>query len=446
MPRIPVPAPFRIRSFRFQRPADLLTSWAFEMEALILGWYVLVETGSVLLLTLFAALGYGGTLIAPLMGVAGDRIGHRKLMAGMRATYAAVAATLMICALTSVLNPFLVCVLAAVTGMVRPSDMGLRGALIAETMPGRLLTGAMGISRTTSDSARIAGALAGAGLAATLSMGHAYVVITAFYALGALLTLGTAPVRPAASAVAAPVAEQAAAGALPSPRPSPWRDLREGLVYVWRTPSLLAIVWLAFLFNGTAFSITNGLLPYVAKEIYHTNQTGLGTLVASCALGALIGSIAFSRLHVVDLPRLMIVAAIFWHALLLIFSHMPTMSGALASLMLAGFAQSLCMVSHTVILLRAANERLRGRVMGVRMMAIYSLPLGLVAAGFMGAVGAAPQGFDFRLDPPYARYRALVAAIPRPLPELLVAHPGLPPCPGWPSTLHCLGRSQCHHP
>ncbi len=47
-------APFRVRNYRFQWPADLLTSWAFEMETLILGWYVLVETGSVLLLTLFA--------------------------------------------------------------------------------------------------------------------------------------------------------------------------------------------------------------------------------------------------------------------------------------------------------------------------------------------------------------------------------------------------------
>jgi len=33
------------------------------------------------------------------------------------------------------------------------------------------------------------------------------------------------------------------------------------------------------------------------------------------------------------------------------------------------------------MLLRAAGEKFRGRVMGVRMMAIYSLPLGLLAAG-----------------------------------------------------------------
>ena len=69
-------APFRIRSFLFQWPADLLTSWAFEMEVLILGWYVLVETGSVLQLTLYASLLQLGTLVAPMIGVVGDRIGH----------------------------------------------------------------------------------------------------------------------------------------------------------------------------------------------------------------------------------------------------------------------------------------------------------------------------------------------------------------------------------
>ena len=59
-------APFSVRSFRFLWPADLLTSWGMEMENLILGWYVLVETGSVLLLTVFGALQYLGTLIAPM--------------------------------------------------------------------------------------------------------------------------------------------------------------------------------------------------------------------------------------------------------------------------------------------------------------------------------------------------------------------------------------------
>jgi MFS family permease len=381
MPRLPALAPFQIRSFRFQWPADLLTSWAFEMETLILGWYVLVETGSVLFLTVFGAVQYGGTLIAPILGVASDRIGHRKLLSGMRAVYAVVAAILLILALAGMLTPLLVCVLAALTGIVRPSDMGLRGALIAETMPFDRLTGAMGISRTTSDSARIAGALAGAGLFAAFGMAAAYVVITGFYVIGALLTLGVEPVRSGSASI--PAAADVSAS------PSPWRDLREGIVHIWSTPSLLAVVWFAFLVNLTAFPITNGLLPYVAREIYHIDQTGLGYLVASFAFGALLGSIVLSRTGMVmQLPRLMVVAALVWYALLLIFAQMQSMPGAIVSLMLAGFAQSLSMVSHSVILLRASGERLRGRVMGVRMLAIYSLPLGLLAAGaLIGRIG-----------------------------------------------------------
>ena len=67
------PGAFRIRSFRFQWSADLLTSWAFEMETLILGWYVLVETQSVLMLSVFGALQYLGTIFAPMSGVLGHQ-------------------------------------------------------------------------------------------------------------------------------------------------------------------------------------------------------------------------------------------------------------------------------------------------------------------------------------------------------------------------------------
>src|ERR1700675_597295 len=149
-------APFRIRNFRFQWPADLLTSWAFEMETLILGWYVLVETGSVLLLTVLASLNYVGTLIAPMFGVIGDRIGHRDLLAMMRTTYAVLAATLMTLALTGQLTPFYVFIIVAIMGLVRPSDLGVRGALVATIMPPDRLVGAISISRTTIDTARIA--------------------------------------------------------------------------------------------------------------------------------------------------------------------------------------------------------------------------------------------------------------------------------------------------
>jgi MFS family permease len=145
---------------------------------------------------------------------------------------------------------------------------------------------------------------------------------------------------------------------------------------------LLAIVWLAFLVNLTAYPLTNGLMPYVVKDVFALNQTWLGYMVASFAGGALVGSIILSHAGAnVALGRMIIVATLLWYALLLTFAQMPGPLSAIACLLLAGFMQSFCMVPLSIILLRAAGEKFRGRVMGVRMMAIYSLPLGLLAAG-----------------------------------------------------------------
>jgi MFS family permease len=44
---------------------------------------------------LFGASQYLGTLIAPLYGVAGDRLGHKSLLLAMRFSYAVFASTLL---------------------------------------------------------------------------------------------------------------------------------------------------------------------------------------------------------------------------------------------------------------------------------------------------------------------------------------------------------------
>src|SRR5688572_5958848 len=102
------------------------------METLILGWYVLVETRSVMALTVFASLQYLGTLLAPMFGVIGDRIGHRRLLCMMRTFYAALATTLMTFTFIGVLTPIHVFVIATLMGLVRPSDIGTRAALVAD--------------------------------------------------------------------------------------------------------------------------------------------------------------------------------------------------------------------------------------------------------------------------------------------------------------------------
>ncbi len=368
-PRVAALAPFQVRSFRFQWPADLATSWAFEMETLILGWYVLVETQSVLLLTIFASLQHLGTLISPMVGVMGDRIGHRNLLCAMRAIYAACAMTLLIFILSGVLTPVHVLVIAAIMGLVRPSDIGMRAALVGESMPPDRLLGAMSVQRTTQDSARIAGALTGAGLVASLGMGPAYAMVASLYVVSILLTLKAGSSRPAHPAKATvPV--------------SAWRDLKEGALYIWNTPHLRAVMGFAFVLNLTAFPLYNGLQPYVAREIYGTDQTGLGYMVAGAAFGALLGSILLSRFgHAVRPARTMMVFCALWYAALLAYSHTTHPAVGVPVLITAGIAQSMGMITMGTLLLRTSDPKYRGRMMGIRMLAVYGNMPGLLLAG-----------------------------------------------------------------
>ncbi len=365
--RLGILAPFHYRNFRFQWPADVAASWAYEMETIVLGWYVLVETQSVYLLTAFAAIQYIGTLFSPMFGVMGHRIGNKRLLCGMRGLYAVLAIVMTALTVTGELTPLYVFICTTMLGLVRPSDQVLRYALIGETMPASYMLPAASISRTTQDSARIMGALLGAGLVAAFGMGSVYVVVASFYALSFMLTLRVQGVRREAAEL---------------DQSSPWRDLKEGVAYSWTTPQILAVMWLALLVNLTAYPITHGLLPYVAKDVLHTNQTGLGYLSAGFAVGAVIGAIAINHLSRVILPaRCMVIFCAGWYVALLMFSHMGGLAPAVAAMVFTGCMQSLGMVAMSALLLRTASGPLRSRVMGLRMLMIYGLPIGLMAAG-----------------------------------------------------------------
>jgi MFS family permease len=327
---------------------------------------VLTETGSVVWLSVFGALQFVGTLVSPWFGVMGDRVGHRRVLCAMRAAYALLASCLAALALAGALSPPAVLVVATLAGMVRPSDIGVRNALIGASVPPALLMGAIGLGRIGMDTARIVGALTGAGLVALLGIGQAYLVVTGLYATSLALTL-LIPEPPARARGAATTAH---------------RDLREGLSHVWATPPLLAALALAFLANLAAYPLSGGLLPYVAREVYGVDRTGLGTLVASFAVGGLAASLLLSAMGTRIRPaRSMVLGSAVWFALLLVFARQQTAGAGMALLALAGFAQSFCMVPMAVLLLRISGDRFRGRVMGLRMLAIYGLPVGLLAAG-----------------------------------------------------------------
>jgi Na+/melibiose symporter-like transporter len=138
----------------------------------------------------------------------------------------------------------------------------------------------------------------------------------------------------------------------------------------------------AFLLNLTAFPLFNGLMPYVAKEVYGADQTTLGTMVAAAASGALAGSLIMTRFGALFRPaRAMLGFGAAWLAALLVFAQTTHPAAGIPVLVLGGMMQTMGLIPINALLLRSSDERYRGRIMGIRMMAIYGNLPGLLLAG-----------------------------------------------------------------
>ncbi|MGH7312111.1 MAG: hypothetical protein ACREJV_02980, partial [Candidatus Rokuibacteriota bacterium] len=81
--------------------------------------------------------------------------------------------------------------------------------------------------------------------------------------------------------------------------------------------------------------------------------------------------------------RSTLVCIAIWYALLLGFGHVGSLGAGLLTLLVAGFVQNVAMIAMTATLLADAGDGFRGRVMGVRMLAVYGMPLGLMASGVL---------------------------------------------------------------
>jgi len=345
-----------------------MTTWGSEMETLILGWYILVATDSPFLVGLLGALRFSGTLTAPIVGVIADRMSRKVMLIVLRTGAGLSALALLILAVTDLIQPWHVFAIASISGILRPADNVLRQSLIADTVPRNLLMNASGLARTTQDTARIVGALLGATLLSRLGLGWAYVGVTIFYSLSVLMGLGISTIR----------------SSIPVKHVNPLTEMKQGLRYMVDSSVIQPIMFLAFLVNATAFPLTNGLLPVVARNVYQHDENGLALMVAVFAVGALVGSLLMASVVNSRRPeRFMMITMVIWYVLLILLAQTDSNAMGLPLLALIGASISFCMISMSVVLMTFTKFEMRGRVMGIRMLAVYGLPMGLVIGGWL---------------------------------------------------------------
>src|SRR5712691_5112516 len=158
---------------------------------------------------------------------------------------------------------------------------------------------------------------------------------------------------------------------LPSPprdtartfRPSVVRDARDGLAFIWRTPSVLAVAlgfWVVVLFSAP----DDLILPFLATLTFRVGPVAVGVLLAAASAGLLAGLLlvrpAGRRLGVTG-------AIVAGFAIMatgnLLTAAAPWLIAAFAAQVLRGLAIPLADTHVTTYLQRTTPPRLLGRVL-----------------------------------------------------------------------------------
>jgi predicted MFS family arabinose efflux permease len=146
-------------------------------------------------------------------------------------------------------------------------------------------------------------------------------------------------------------------------RPSFARDARDGLAFIWRTPSVLAIAlgfWIVVLFSAP----DDLILPFLATLTFKAGPVAVGVLLAAASAGLLAG-LPFVRPagRRLGITRAIVAGFAIMATGNLLTAAAPWLAAAFAAQMLRGLAIPLADTHVTTCLQRTTPPQLLGRVL-----------------------------------------------------------------------------------
>jgi MFS family permease len=172
---------------------------------------------------------------------------------------------------------------------------------------------------------------------------------------------------------------------------SNWQSLREGVVYVWKTPVVLSMTLIAglVLLFGSNFGV---VLPVLATDTLHIGSTGFGFLSAAMGVGALLAALWLAWSNQEATIRSVLIGALAFGIVEAIFavSHIYILSLVLIASVC--FAEEAFATQAMTALQTVVPDHLRGRATSVQVLFFDgSLPLGYLLMGWLSGTWGAPN-------------------------------------------------------
>ncbi|SVD19990.1 uncharacterized protein METZ01_LOCUS372844, partial [marine metagenome] len=146
----------------------------------------------------------------------------------------------------------------------------------------------------------------------------------------------------------------------------------------------------------TGWPLHSSLMPVFARDVLVRDSAGLGMLMAAFGIGSLIGSTGLASVR--DLQhagKLLILSVFVWHGLMFFFAASHSFYMSMGILLFIGAAFSSSQVSMLTVILRTTMPEFRGRIMGLRQLAIYSFTFGSMNSGFIASNWSASLAANF---------------------------------------------------
>jgi predicted MFS family arabinose efflux permease len=263
--------------------------------------------------------------------------------------------------------------------MVQVFHQPARAAMIADAVPSRDLTNAIGLNSVVFNAARSTGPALAGFLIATLGTGSCYSMQTVFYLLAVVWTLQLRPEPSAASS----------GRGHGTPGVSFGQSIIEGWTFSWRNETIragLLIMMCASLFIGPFTT----LLPVFARDLLGVGATGQGGLLTAMGLGALCSAVLVASLGD-QLPRglLMLWGVTLYGLSVVAFAASPSFRLSLGLMALVGLAHVSSYALVQTVIQTYSPAAFRGRTMAIFHMSSVVWTLGSMLAGTLaGLVGA----------------------------------------------------------
>ncbi|MBO0777296.1 MAG: MFS transporter [Ktedonobacteraceae bacterium] len=372
----------RQRNYRLYWIGQNISLMGTMMQTVGQAWLVLELTHSAWQLGMVGALQAVPILLFSLFGgIVADRWPKRSILLVTQTAAMVQAFLLWVLLVTGMLQLWHLYVLAMLLGLMNSLGRPASRAFVVELVGRDNLPNAVALNSSISTLARIAGpALGGVVIAAS--------GVTMLFLINALSFL------PVIGGVALINSRELHGQVLQSRREGKqrdaWQSLREGVVYVWKTPAVLLVilvVGLVLLF-GSNFNV---VLPLFATDVLHEGATGFGFFSAATGIGALLAALwlAWSNQR----PTILCVLAgmLIFGALEAVFAVSRIYLLSLVLIAGIGFMEEAFAMQAMTTLQTVTPNHLSGRVMSVQVLFFDgSLPLGYLLMGWLSGLYGAP--------------------------------------------------------